>query len=149
MSVRHPRIAARIDCEQRSFAIALLSLPLVVCCRSAPSTCPTPTATRPASFVCDRAHDYRAFEASATLRSLDSFVPRKAQTPEFKRIGRRAWFFYSVEGPYRVLRAVFTTSDGRYDLELVVEIMDSTPETRDSFQLLPEALSDEYDKHGT
>jgi hypothetical protein len=61
---------------------------------------------------------------------------------EFKKIGQRGWTWYSAQGPYQTSRTRFTTSDGRFDVEVLVETMDKPT---GSFHLLPERISDDYD----
>ncbi len=66
---------------------------------------------------------------------------------EFKKVGQRGWYWYTTRGPYQVLRAVLTTGDGRFDVEVLVETTGGGPEdATDSLALLPERISDGYDK---
>jgi hypothetical protein len=65
---------------------------------------------------------------------------------EFKQIGRRAWFWQFVKDQRQVLRAIFCTTDGRFDVEVLVEIMDAADGGFGALGLIPELLSDEYDK---
>ena len=238
---------------------------LGVGCRSTPPAESEPSAKAGAatSFVCDSAHDYRAFARSQKLKSLNNYVPRKEQTErqrydltpgdplwqfeerpearcsadrnlelryaatgsggfasarnrltvtiapggrlldpmahdrmaalanaldealtllrtkscsttsgescdltrnkdplifpdcrlqytvgtEFYKVGQRAWYWYFCRGPHEVLRAVFTTTDGRFDVEIVVEeTREGSQDDTGALHLLPELLSDEYDK---
>ena len=65
---------------------------------------------------------------------------------EFKQIGQHAWYWYSTHGPYQVLRALLTTKDGLFDVEVVVETTGGTDDATDSLALLPERISRGYDR---
>jgi hypothetical protein len=65
---------------------------------------------------------------------------------EFMPIGQRAWFWRSVKDQRQVLRAVFSTTDGRFDIEVLVEEMDAGEHDLGGLHLIPELLSNEYDK---
>jgi hypothetical protein len=72
--------------------------------------------------------------------------PQYSVGGEFKKIGQRGWFWHSDNGQYQVLRAIVSTTDGRFDVEFLVESMDHATDGTDTLQLVPEVLSDEYDK---
>ena len=65
---------------------------------------------------------------------------------EFKRIGQRGWLWYFGKGQYQVLRAIISTTDGRFDVEVLVESMDTATDGTDALHLVPEVISNEYDK---
>jgi hypothetical protein len=65
---------------------------------------------------------------------------------EFQKIGQRGWLWYFGKGQYQVLRAIVSTSDGKFDVEVLVESMDSATDGTDRLHLVPEVISDEYDK---
>jgi hypothetical protein len=68
-----------------------------------------------------------------------------AVSSEFKQIGRRAWSWRFASGERQVERVLFCTTDGRFDIEVLLETRDSENGTG-TLSLLPELLSDEYDK---
>lgn len=63
---------------------------------------------------------------------------------EFVQLGRRAWFWRFVKDERRVLRALFSTTDGRFDVEVLVET--SAGGGLGALGSVPELLSDEYDR---
>jgi hypothetical protein len=65
---------------------------------------------------------------------------------EFPRVGLRAWAWRFASGGRRVERVLFTTSDGRFDLEVLVETTDTAADATGALHLIPGLLSEEYDR---
>jgi len=92
-----------------------------------------------AGVPCDleRNQDPLRFTGTALQYSIDS---------EFKHIGRHAWFWQSVKDQRQIMRTLFCTTDGRFDVEVLVETMDPAGASPGSLILIPELLSNEYDR---
>jgi hypothetical protein len=71
---------------------------------------------------------------------------RHAPEGEFPPIGQRAWLWQSRKTEQKVLRAIFCTTDGKFDVELLVEAMDAGDRGMSELELLPVLLSHEYDE---
>lgn len=65
---------------------------------------------------------------------------------EFPKIGRRAWQQYSAQGGAYAQRILFTSTDERFDFSVFVYMTAADEILRSSFHILPERLSNEYDK---
>jgi hypothetical protein len=77
------------------------------------------------------------FPGTRTQYSVDS---------EFKNIGRRAWVWQLARNGHQILRTTFSTSDGRFDVQVVLDTTGSQEAGTGSLELIPQLLSDEYDK---